>query len=286
MGNDKDLLKIIENKYSSFSKSHKKIADYILKNSDKVAYMTAAKLGETVGISDSTVVRFAVEIGFEGYPEFLKRLREVVSGKLTSIQRIEITSSTLSKEDVLDDVINSDIDKLKKTLLNIDKDAFNDAISTILKAKTIYIVGVRSSASLASFLGFYFNLMFDNVKLIHTNSVSEMFEQILNISEDDVIIGISFPRYSRRTLNALQYAKKNGSKIVAITDSSMSPLTMVADYSLIARSDMASFADSLVAPLSLINAIIVAIAMSKPEEISDTFTKLENIWDEYEVYDK
>lgn len=286
MGNDKDLFKIIENKYSSFSKSHKKMADYILKNSDKVAYMTAAKLGETVGISDSTVVRFAVEIGFEGYPEFLKRLREVVSGKLTSIQRIEITSSTLSKEDVLDNVINSDIDKLKKTLINIDKEAFNNAISTILKAKTIYIVGVRSSASLASFLGFYFNLMFDNVKLIHTNSVSEMFEQILNISKDDVIIGISFPRYSRRTLNALQYAKKEGSKIVAITDSNMSPLTMVADYSLIARSDMASFADSLVAPLSLINAIIVAIAMSKPEEISDTFTKLENIWDEYEVYDK
>lgn len=286
MNNDKDLLKLIENKYSSFSKSHKKIADYILKNSDKVAYMTAAKLGETVGISDSTVVRFAVEIGFEGYPEFLKRLREVVSGKLTSIQRIEITSSTLSKEDVLDNVINSDIDKLKKTLINIDKEAFNNAISTILKAKTIYIVGVRSSASLASFLGFYFNLMFDNVKLIHTNSVSEMFEQILNISKDDVIIGISFPRYSRRTLNALQYAKKNGSKIVAITDSNMSPLTLVADYSLIARSDMASFADSLVAPLSLINAIIVAIAMSKPEEISNTFTKLENIWDEYEVYDK
>ncbi len=286
MNSDKDLLKLIENKYSSFSKSHKKIADYILKNSDKVAYMTAAKLGETVGISDSTVVRFAVEIGFEGYPEFLKRLREVVSGKLTSIQRIEITSSTLSKEDVLDNVINSDIDKLKKTLINIDKEAFNNAISTILKAKTIYIVGVRSSASLASFLGFYFNLMFDNVKLIHTNSVSEMFEQILNISKDDVIIGISFPRYSRRTLNALQYAKKNGSKIVAITDSNMSPLTLVADYSLIARSDMASFADSLVAPLSLINAIIVAIAMSKPEEISNTFTKLENIWDEYEVYDK
>ncbi|MBE7014692.1 MAG: MurR/RpiR family transcriptional regulator [Ruminococcaceae bacterium] len=286
MNNDKDLLKLIENKYSSFSKSHKKIADYILKNSDKVAYMTAAKLGETVGISDSTVVRFAVEIGFEGYPEFLKRLREVVSGKLTSIQRIEITSSTLSKEDMLDNVINSDIDKLKKTLINIDKEAFNNAISTILKAKTIYIVGVRSSASLASFLGFYFNLMFDNVKLIHTNSVSEMFEQILNISKDDVIIGISFPRYSRRTLNALQYAKKNGSKIVAVTDSNMSPLTLVADYSLIARSDMASFADSLVAPLSLINAIIVAIAMSKPEEISNTFTKLENIWDEYEVYDK
>ena len=286
MNSDKDLLKLIENKYSSFSKSHKKIADYILKNSDKVAYMTAAKLGETVGISDSTVVRFAVEIGFEGYPEFLKRLREVVSGKLTSIQRIEITSSTLSKEDVLDNVINSDIDKLKKTLINIDKEAFNNAISTILKAKTIYIVGVRSSASLASFLGFYFTLMFDNVKLIHTNSVSEMFEQILNISKDDVIIGISFPRYSRRTLNALQYAKKNGSKIVAITDSNMSPLTLVADYSLIARSDMASFADSLVAPLSLINAIIVAIAMSKPEEISNTFTKLENIWDEYEVYDK
>ncbi|MBE7029620.1 MAG: MurR/RpiR family transcriptional regulator [Ruminococcaceae bacterium] len=281
-----DLLKTIEARYSTFSKGHKKIADYILNNSDKVAYMTAAKLGETVGVSDSTVVRFATEIGFEGYPEFLKRLKEVVSGKLTSIQRIEITSSSFNKEGILESVINSDIDKLKKTLANIDKSTFDNAIKAILNAKTIYIVGVRSSASLAGFLGFYFNLMFDNVKLIHTNSVSEMFEQIINISEDDVIIGISFPRYSRRTLNALQYANKCGSKIIALTDSHMSPLTQVADYSLIARSDMASFADSLVAPLSLINAIIVAIAMSKPEEIADTFKKLENIWDEYEVYDK
>ena len=281
-----DLLKTIEARYSTFSKGHKKIADYILNNSDKVAYMTAAKLGETVGVSDSTVVRFATEIGFEGYPEFLKRLKEVVSGKLTSIQRIEITSSSFNKEGILESVINSDIDKLKKTLANIDNSTFDNAIKAILNAKTIYIVGVRSSASLAGFLGFYFNLMFDNVKLIHTNSVSEMFEQIINISEDDVIIGISFPRYSRRTLNALQYANKCGSKIIALTDSHMSPLTQVADYSLIARSDMASFADSLVAPLSLINAIIVAIAMSKPEEIADTFKKLENIWDEYEVYDK
>ncbi|MBR4892681.1 MAG: MurR/RpiR family transcriptional regulator [Clostridia bacterium] len=281
-----DLLKTIEARYSTFSKGHKKIADYILNNSDKVAYMTAAKLGETVGVSDSTVVRFATEIGFEGYPEFLKRLKEVISGKLTSIQRIEITSSSFNKEGILESVINSDIDKLKKTLANIDKSTFDNAIKAILNAKTIYIVGVRSSASLAGFLGFYFNLMFDNVKLIHTNSVSEMFEQIINISEDDVIIGISFPRYSRRTLNALQYANKCGSKIIALTDSHMSPLTQVADYSLIARSDMASFADSLVAPLSLINAIIVAIAMSKPEEIADTFKKLENIWDEYEVYDK
>lgn len=283
---EKDLLKVIENSYSKFSKSQKKIADYILTNSDKVAYMTAAKLAETVGVSDSTVVRFAVEIGFEGYPEFLKRLREVVSGRLTSVQRIEITSSTLSKDDILENVINSDIDKLKKTLININKNDFNNAITTITNAKTIYILGVRSSASLASFLGFYFNLMFDNVKLIHTNSVSEMFEQILNISKDDVVIGISFPRYSRRTLKALQYAHKCGSKIIAITDSYMSPLTACADYSLIASSDMASFADSLVAPLSLINAIIVAIAMNKPEEISDTFRRLENIWDEYEVYDK
>ena len=281
-----DLLKMIEEKYSSFSKGHKKIADYVISNSDKVAYMTASKLGETVGVSDSTVVRFAVEIGFEGYPEFLKRLKEVVSGKLTSIQRIEITSSAFTKEGVLDSVINSDIDKLKKTLANIDKKAFDDAIDTILKAKNIYILGVRSSASLSGFLGFYFNLMFDNAKLVNTSSVSEMFEQIINISADDVIIGISFPRYSRRTLKALEYAKKCGSKIVAITDSMMSPLTSVADYSLIARSDMASFADSLVAPLSLINAIIVAIAMSKQEELSETFKKLENIWEEYEVYDK
>jgi len=281
-----NLMKTIEEKYSSFSKGHKKIADYVISNGDKVAYMTASKLGETVGVSDSTVVRFAVEIGFEGYPEFLKRLKEEMSGKLTSVQRIEITSSSFKKEDILTNVINSDIDKLKKTLADIDKKAFDRAIETILNAKNIYILGIRSSAALSGFLGFYFNLMFDNTKLVNTNSVSEMFEQIINISEDDVVIGISFPRYSRRTLKALEYAKTCGSKIVAITDSMMSPLTAVADYSLIARSDMASFADSLVAPLILINAIIVAIAMSRQEELSETFKKLENIWEEYEVYDK
>lgn len=284
--NSKDVIKTIEYKYSSFSKSQKRIADYILKSSDKVAYMTANKLAETVGVSDSTVVRFAVEIGFPGYPEFLKTLREVVSSQLTSVQRMEITSSNFDKDDVLEKVINSDIDKLKKTLLNISKDDFNKAIDTIINARTIYILGVRSCASLANFLSFNFNLMFDNVKLIQSNSVSEIFEQILNIGKEDVIIGISFPRYSRRTLKTLQYAKSCEAKIIAITDSAMSPLNEYADYSLIARSDMASFADSLVAPLSLINAIIVAIAMNKPEEIGNTFRKLENIWDEYEVYDK
>lgn len=284
--NNKDIIKNIKERYSSFSKGQKKIADYIFENSDKVAYMTANKLADTVGVSDSTVVRFAVEIGFPGYPEFLKTLRELVSTQLTAVQRMEIASSNFTGEDVLEKVINSDIDKLKKTLLNINKEDFNKAVETIINAKTIYILGVRSSASLAGFLGFNFNLMFDNVKLIHTNSVSEMFEQLLNVGKDDVVIGISFPRYSRRTVKALQYAKSCDAKIVAITDSKMSPLTACADYSLIARSDMASFADSLVAPLSLINAIIVAIAMNKTEEISETFNKLENIWDEYEVYDK
>ena len=284
--NNKDIIKNIKERYSSFSKGQKTIADYIFENSDKVAYMTANKLADTVGVSDSTVVRFAVEIGFPGYPEFLKTLRELVSTQLTSVQRMEIASSNFTREDVLEKVINSDIDKLKKTLLDINKEDFNKAVETIINAKTIYILGVRSSASLAGFLGFNFNLMFDNVKLIHTNSVSEMFEQILNVGKDDVVIGISFPRYSRRTLKALQYARSCDAKIVAITDSKMSPLTACADYSLIARSDMASFADSLVAPLSLINAMIVAIAMNKTEEISETFNKLENIWDEYEVYDK
>ena len=283
---NKDIIKNIKERYSSFSKGQKKIADYIFENSDKVAYMTANKLADTVGVSDSTVVRFAVEIGFPGYPEFLKTLRELVSTQLTAVQRMEIASSNFTGEDVLEKVINSDIDKLKKTLLNINKEDFNKAVETIINAKTIYILGVRSSASLAGFLGFNFNLMFDNVKLIHTNSVSEMFEQLLNVGKDDVVIGISFPRYSRRTVKALQYAKSCDARIVAITDSKMSPLTACADYSLIARSDMASFADSLVAPLSLINAIIVAIAMNKTEEISETFNKLENIWDEYEVYDK
>ncbi|HOJ10721.1 MAG TPA: MurR/RpiR family transcriptional regulator [Clostridiales bacterium] len=281
-----DLLKEIQDKYREFSKGQRAIAEYIINNYDKAAFMTASKLGEVVNVSESTVVRFAVKLGFEGYPELQKMLQDLIKSKLTSVQRIAVSSSRIDSENILKSVLQSDMDKLKITLDNIDQEEFNNVVQCILNARKIYILGVRSSAALASFLGFYFNLIFDNVRLVHTTSVSEMFEQIVRASEGDVVIGISFPRYSKRTIKAMQFAKDKGCKVIAITDSKKSPISEYADYSLIARSDMASFVDSLVAPLSVINALIVAVGMKKERDVYDIFEKLETIWDEYQVYEK
>jgi DNA-binding MurR/RpiR family transcriptional regulator len=281
-----DLIKRIQENLADMSKGQKLIANYIVNHYEKAAFMTAARLGEVVGVSESTVVRFAIELGYDGYPKLQKVLQELIKSKLTSVQRIEVSSNRISEDNVLRSVLQSDMEKLKMTLEEIDQGEFNRIVETILNAKKIYLLGVRSSAPLASFLGFYFNLIFDNVRLVHTTSVSEMFEQILRAGEGDVVIGISFPRYSKRTVKAMQYVKSQGAKVIAITDSNESPLAIYANHSIIARSDMASFVDSLVAPLSVINALIVAIGMRKKESIYQTFEKLENIWDEYQVYEK
>ncbi len=281
-----DLLKNIESRMQSFSKGQRVIANYILNHYDKAAFMTASKLGATVGISESTVVRFASEIGLEGYPQLQKALQEMIKNKLTSVQRIEVMNNQIGGKDVLSAVLNLDIEKIKKTLEETSKEDFENAVTSIIEAKKIFIIGIRSSAALATFLSFYLNLIFSDVKLLNTTSTSEMFEHILRVNKDDVIIGISFPRYSKRTYKALQYASDCGAKVIAITDSAQSPIASVADHALLARSDMASFVDSLVAPLSLINALIVAVGIKKKEEISETFTKLEHIWEEYDVYEK
>lgn len=281
-----DLIKNIQSSIPGFSKGQKLIANYIINHYDKAAFMTAAKLGEEVGVSESTVVRFANEIGYDGYPKLQKVLRELIKSKLTAVQRIQVTSNRMSDENILKNVLQSDMDKIKATLEEIDQKSFDNIVESILAAKRIYILGVRSSAPLASFLGFYFNLIFNNVRLVHTTSVSEMFEQIIHASEGDVIIGISFPRYSKRTINAMRFGKSQGATVVAITDSVESPLAETADHYIIARSDMASFVDSLVAPLSLINALIVAIGMRRKEHVYETFERLESIWDEYNVYEK
>ncbi|MDK2799917.1 MAG: hypothetical protein PWP27_446 [Clostridiales bacterium] len=286
MEKKKDLISRIHSLMAEFSKGQKLIANYILNHYDKAAFMTAARLGSVVGVSESTVVRFATELGYDGYPKLQKALQELIRTKLTAVQRMEITSDRIGEQDILSTVLHSDMDKIRLTLDEIDKQDFEKIIETILKARKIYILGVRSSAALASFLGFYFNLIFDNVRLVHTTSVSEMFEQILRVGPEDVVIGISFPRYSRRTLKALQYAKDQKSKVVAITDSYLSPLVNYANHTIIARSDMASFVDSLVAPLSVINALIVALGMRKKNEVYKTFEQLEHIWDEYQVYEK
>ena len=281
-----DFLKQIERLMPSFSKGQRAIARYLLEHYEKAAFMTASKLGATVGVSESTVVRFAAEVGCDGYPQLQKRLQEIIRNRLTAVQRIEITSEQMSRSDAVSKVLQADIDRIKNTMENIDMDSFNAAVDSIIKAKTIYILGVRSASSLARFMGFYFTHIFPDVRVLNTTNSSEMFEQMFRIDENDVMICMSFPRYSQRTVKAARFARTRGTPVISITDSPESPLISESDSVLFASSDMASFIDSLVAPLSLINALIVAISLEKEQEISKTFTELEQIWDEYNVYEK
>ena len=274
----------VEEKYRDLSKGQKRVAEYVLDNYDKAVFLTAARLGEVVGVSESTVVRFATQLGYKGYPEFQKALEELVRNRLNSIQRMKVTYGRISQSQILETVLQSDIEKIKQTLNGIDHLAFNQAIDTILNARKIYVLGIRSCAPFAAFMSFYLNLLCDNVIAVNTNSSSEIFEQLIRIGEDDVIIGISFPRYSQRTLKALEFASKRKAKIITLTDSVHSPINIYSSCNLIARSDMASIVDSLVAPLSVVNALIVALCMKKQEEVIGTLETLEQIWGEYQVY--
>ena len=280
-----DLLVQIENKMSTFSKSQKLIANYIINSYEKAAYMPALKLGNAVNVSESTVVRFAMHLGYRGYPEFQSALEELVRNKLNSIQRMEVTYGRISQSKILESVLKSDAEKINSTLEKIDQAAFEMAVDTILNAKHIYIIGIRSCAPLASFMAFYFTLMFENVRLIQTSSSSEIFEQMVRIGKEDVIIGISFPRYSMRTLKAMEFANNRSAKVITLTDSVHSPMNLYSSCNLIADSDMASIVDSLVAPLSVINALIVALCMKKQRDVAKTLEMLEGIWDEYQVYE-
>ena len=281
-----DILIEIENKMQSFSKSQKLIGNFILESYDKAAFMTALKLGNAVGVSESTVVRFAIEMGFEGYPELQKALQSMMKNRLTAVQRINITNDRIGDGGVLKNILSQDMDRIRHTLEEIDETVFNKAIEKISNAKNIYILGSMSSSILARFLDYNFQLMFDNVHFVQAVGTSGIYQQIFRINEEDVFISISFPRYSQSTAKATAYAKNRGANIVAITDSMTSPLAEYADELLIARSDMASFADSLVAPLSLINAIIVALGAKNKEKIEKNFLMLENLWEEHDVYKK
>ena len=281
-----ELLIRMEEKYKKMSKGQKRLADYVTENYDKAVFLTAARLGEVVGVSESTVVRFATQLGYKGYPGFQKALEELVRNKLNSIQRMEVTYGRISQSEILETVLQSDIEKIKLTLTGIDQKAFELAIDTILSAKRIYVVGIRSCAPLASFLCFYLNLVCAHVTAVNTNSSSEIFEQLIRINEEDVIIGISFPRYSMRTLKALEFASNRKAKVITLTDSVHSPMNLYSSCNLIARSDMASIVDSLVAPLSVINALVVALCMKKQKEVVNTLETLEQIWGEYQVYSK
>ncbi|MBR3965542.1 MAG: MurR/RpiR family transcriptional regulator [Clostridia bacterium] len=282
----RDLLMTIRNQMPAFSKGQRLIAGYVLEHYEKAAYMTASRLGSLVGVSESTVVRFASELGFDGYPEFQRALQELIRNMLTSVQRIEVTNNLIGDGDVLEKVLMSDAEKIKRTLECVDRASFADTIQKIVNAKNIYIIGVRSSSSLAGFLNFNLRMVLDNVRFVQTTSGSEMFEQIMHLSKDDTMIAISFPRYSKRIINAVEYAKEVGADVIALTDSRRSPIAAYADQLLTAESDMVSYVDSLVAPLSIINAIIVAVARERQESFSEQLKKLEAIWDEYDVYNK
>ena len=271
-----ELLLRIKEKYKKMSKGQRRLADYVCNDYDKAVFLTAAKLGEIVGVSESTVVRFATQLGYKGYPGFQKALEELVRNKLNSIQRMEVTYGRISQSEILETVLQSDIDKIKMDL----------AIDTLLNARRVYVIGIRSCAPLASFLGFYLNLVCDNVSVVDVNSSSEIFEQLIRINEHDVIIGISFPRYSMRTLKALEFASNRKAKVITLTDSVHSPMNLYSSCNLIARSDMASIVDSLVAPLSVVNALVVALCMKRQKEVVSTLETLEEIWGEYEVYSR
>ena len=278
-----DILTTIHNKMPSFSKGQKRIAQYITSSYDKAAFMTASRLGKMVNVSESTVVRFAAELGFDGYPSMQKALQEMVRNKLTSVQRIEVTSDRLGDQDVVSMVLQADLESIRMTSESLDRQTLSRAVEAILAARHIYIVGVRSSAVIATFIGFYFRNMLDNVHLVSSSATSEMIEQMLHVSKGDVVIGISLPRYSSRTVKLLEFARDSGAEVIVITDSLDAPAAKRADHILLAKSDMVSVVDSLVAPMSLVNALIVSIGQKKKGEMARIFENLEGIWQEYEV---
>ena len=280
----KDILRALEQRLPSFSKGQRVLARFVLDNYDKAAFMTASRLGAAVGVSESTVVRFAAELGFRGYPGMKKALQEVVRSRLTAVERLEVAEQTMNTQDVARAVLRADIANLQATLDETDEAAFNTAVDRILSERRIFIVGMRTSTTLANFLGFYLNLLRDNIHVVQDTAAMEVYEQMLRVREGDLVIGISFPRYSNRTINAMKYARDRKAGTLGITDTKTSPLNDYADVCLFAKSEMVSFLDSLVAPMGLINALIVAIGTRDRERTRQTFKDLEDIWSEYGVY--
>lgn len=281
-----DILSLMQKKASSFSKGQRMLARYITEAYDKAAFMTASRLGKTVGVSESTVVRFAVELGYNGYPDMQKAMQDMVLNRLTSVQRIEVASDRIGNQDVVTSVLQSDADKLRQTSEILDRNEFSNAVQAILNGRRIYVLGARSAAPLASFLGYYLQFMFRNVHLVTVSGCSEMFEKMIDIDASDVVVAFSFPRYSAATTKGAQYCRSVGAKVIGITDSCLSPLGENSDYVLQAKSDMVSLVDSIVAPLSVVNALLVALASGREHSLAKTFDALEQVWEEYSVYEK
>lgn len=284
MANKSDVISVIKEKYNSMSKSHKAVANFIFDHYDQAVFMTAAKIGEELGISESTVVRFASCLDYAGYPEFQASLAEWVKNKLNTVQKMDAKYGKSTQSEIVSEVLKADISNLKETLERMNPAAFDAAVKTILSARTVYILGVRSCEPLADFLHFYLNMIRPNVVNLKTTSVTEIFEQMLRISDEDAFIGISFPRYSMRTLKAMEFARDRNAKVLSITDSERSPMTLYSSCNLVAKSDMVSIVDSLVAPLSVINALVVTLCMQRPEEVKESLTTLEEAWNNYQVY--
>ena len=281
-----DILSILQSRMPEFSKGQRNLARYILESYDKAAFMTAARLGKAVGVSESTVVRFAVELGYDGYPSMQKAMQEMVVNRLTSVQRIEVANDRIGDQDVVSTVLQADMDRLRRSQDLVDRDEFRASVEALLKAKRIYVLGVRSAAPLANFLGYYLNYMFRNVHIVTASGSSEMFERIVGVGAEDAVIAYSFPRYSTTTAKGAQYCRSTGATVIGLTDSRLSPLGQNCDHVLLSKSDMVSLVDSLVAPLSLTNALIVALAARREKELAATFDSLEHIWEEYNVYEK
>ena len=282
----RDILTAIQNRMPTFSKGQKLIAHFILDSYDKAAFMTASRLGKTVNVSESTVVRFAAELGYDGYPSMQKALQEMIRSKMTSVQRLERTSTTIPMDRLLDEVLDQDIDILKRTKENVDREAFYRAADALVNAKKVYVLGAGSSLALATFMAHYLRLVFETVHLVEATSEATILQQMVHVGEGDAVIAISFPRYSKKAVKTMKYASSQKATTVAITDSPLSPLAQYASHVLLARSDMVSFVDSLVGPLSILNALIVTVAIRKKSEVADTLRKIEEIWDEYSVYEK
>lgn len=281
-----DILMLLQTKAPTFSKGQRAIARFITESYDKAAFMTASKLGKTVGVSESTVVRFAVELGYEGYPQMQKGMQEMVLNRLTSVQRIGVANDRIGDQDVVSSVLHADMEKLRETAETVERESFRAAVNAIMGAKHIYVLGVRSAAALANFFGYYLNYMFDNIHVITTSGAGEMFEKLVGVGSDDAVVAFSFPRYSTSTLKGAQYCRSVGAKVIGITNSKVSPLAESCDHVLVAKSDMVSLVDSLVAPLSVVNALIVALAAGREQTLSKTFDTLERVWETYNVYEK
>lgn len=281
-----DILSVMESLAPTFSKGQRRIATYITESYDKAAFMTASKLGKAVGVSESTVVRFAMELGYDGYPTMQKVLQELVMSRLTTVQRMGVTKDRIGDQDVVSSVLQSDMDKLRRTAEQLNREDFQDCVDAFLKARSIYVIGVRSASALANFAGYYLNYMFDNVHVITASGGSEMLEKLVHVTAEDVVLAISFPRYSTATIKGVQYCRQEGATVVGLTNSSLSPLAQICDHTLIAKSDMVSLVDSLVAPLSVLNALLVALASGKRDVVQKNLDNLERVWDTYNVYEK